>query len=465
MASARLVPIVGPRPPQPVNPDEAALEKTIKEKIASLKKLSRQQPGSKELYTVFPELEWLESFIKGSSKDLRQSRNPVHFLAATSIGNQRLQSTSFDLEYATRHLIRNDLWRERAFNLGRCNKIFCSQWLNHRQVVLGTKCNSLVVLDVNTGKSFKIPSLPSSGNYQPVEQMMNCGIHAIEINPSRTLLATGAEKPYELAIYKLPSFEPVAVGENCHEDWIFDISWLDDEYLVTGSRDSRIALWRVDRDQETTSNESREPYYMQPLTVVTGHKCKEPSSRIRSLLFNDKNNHLVALSQDSKLHLFDINTFSRTKSMNLPSQSENVCISHYSNGSQYAIGGKNQISLVDARDFSPSTNKIFFKQHTCGVRSLNFVSDLLSIGTGHSVVMFYDMRARKFIQREDEREVALSSSRGSVQEDDSFHDSFQGNVYGPAIYTHKFDSSKMRLFAAGGPLPTTMSGCYAGLWI
>ena len=71
------------------------------------------------------------------------------------------------------------------------DKIFCSKWLSHRQVVFGTKCNKLMVFDVNTRQVDHIPSLSSSENSSPPEA--ECGIHAIEINPSKTLLATGGK--------------------------------------------------------------------------------------------------------------------------------------------------------------------------------------------------------------------------------------------------------------------------------
>ena len=100
------------------------------------------------------------------------------------------------------------------------SQVFCSQWLSHKQVIFGTKCNKLMVLDVNTKHLDQIPSLASSENSNPPDQ--ECGIHSIEMNPSGTLLATGARNSNDVAVYRLPTLDPICVGENAHNDWIFD---------------------------------------------------------------------------------------------------------------------------------------------------------------------------------------------------------------------------------------------------
>ena len=87
-----------------------------------------------------------------------------------------------------------------------------------------------MVYDVNTRHLEMIPSLQSSENSVPPEQ--ESGIHAIEINPSRTLLATGAKNANDIAIYRLPTLDPVMVGEGAHKDWIFDLTWLDDQFVA-----------------------------------------------------------------------------------------------------------------------------------------------------------------------------------------------------------------------------------------
>ena len=100
-------------------------------------------------------------------------------------------------EYATRHMLSNAMLKEYQISQANTNKVFCSQWLSHKQVIFGTKCNKLMVLDVNTKHLDQIPSLASSENSSPPDQ--ECGIHSIEMNPSQTLLATGARNSNDVA--------------------------------------------------------------------------------------------------------------------------------------------------------------------------------------------------------------------------------------------------------------------------
>jgi hypothetical protein len=69
----------------------------------------------------------------------------------------------------------------------------------------------LIIMDAENGNLTQIPSLRSSDDSVAAE--CPCGIHAISINPSRSLLATGATNTNDLAVYKLPTFDPVCTGE------------------------------------------------------------------------------------------------------------------------------------------------------------------------------------------------------------------------------------------------------------
>lgn len=71
--------------------------------------------------------------------------------------------------------------------------------------------SQLLVIDLVDCRITPIPSLKSSDESLPA--VCPCGIHSIKMNPSGTLLATGAEHTNDLAVYKLPTFDPVYVGE------------------------------------------------------------------------------------------------------------------------------------------------------------------------------------------------------------------------------------------------------------
>ena len=62
-----------------------------------------------------------------------------------------------------------------------------------------------------SGQKVAIPML--EGSPHSVLPEKNCGIHSIAINSSRTLLATSGKNPNDLAVYRLPTFDPLFVGE------------------------------------------------------------------------------------------------------------------------------------------------------------------------------------------------------------------------------------------------------------
>lgn len=127
-----------------------------------------------------------------------------------------------------------------------------------------------MVYDVVTHKIDQIPSLVSRRTPLGPDQQQ-CGIHSIQINPSRTLLATGARNTCDTAIYRLPTLDPVCVGESAHRDWVFDMVWLDDEFLVSGSRDTRMALWRI--TPEMVENRTEVPTHKH-IQAITAKECR-----------------------------------------------------------------------------------------------------------------------------------------------------------------------------------------------
>lgn len=99
------------------------------------------------------------------------------------------------------------------------------------------------------------------------------------------------------------------------------------------------------------------------------------------------------------------------------------------------------------------------------------------------MLMFYDVRAGKYLESSinASRTVVLKASKGYVVSEHATYalsrfsiypfqfpeeemDGFQQIKYVPAIYTHCYDYSGTRLFAAGGPLPANLVGNYAGIW-
>lgn len=268
-----------------------------------------------------------------------------------------------------------------------------------------------MVYDVNMRRVDAIPTLPNNRGNGPDTQN---GIHAAQINPSRTLLATGARHSADIAVYRLPTLDPVCIGENAHKDWVFDMCWLDDQFLVSGSKDTKLALWRINEelmDFPVVAEETCPSYaHISPVCVK---ECRA-AQKIRSVCFNKEYKEIAVLSMNGYIHLFNAETFSQKLSRKLPNCQDNVCIAYQPQG-LYAIGCRSYTLLLDPRTLQ-AVKKIASRYSGCGIRSASFQGNVLTIGTGLGMLMFYDIRMGKYLESSinSSRTVVLKASRGYV---------------------------------------------------
>ena len=90
---------------------------------------------------------------------------------------------------------------------------------------------------------------------------------------------------------------------------------------------------------------------------------------------------------------------------------ENVCLSTDEDAHLYAVGSKANTDLLDSRTLQ-AIKKISSRNNGCGIRSVSFKGNILTIGTGIGVLFFWDLRAGKFLEStmNSNRAVMLKSS-------------------------------------------------------
>lgn len=72
--------------------------------------------------------------------------------------------------------------------------------------------------------------------------------------------------------------EPLSVGYNAHNYWIFDIVWLDDEHVVSGAGDNRLALWSINSDKNNNNTSSTSSFITQKKSMSLSNSFQGASS-------------------------------------------------------------------------------------------------------------------------------------------------------------------------------------------
>ncbi|XP_059081720.1 DDB1- and CUL4-associated factor 12 homolog isoform X3 [Tigriopus californicus] len=255
----------------------------------------------------------------------------------------RFQPLHLASEYGTRHMLSNAMLKEYPVPVPNVNKVFCSQWLSHRQVVFGTKCN-----------------------------------------------------------------------KRGHKDWIFDMTWIDDQFVVSGSRDGTISFWRVTDNliEEVTSAPIPTYKFIRPVKTKV---CKE-ADRVRSLCYNHRTQEIAVISLNGYIHCWNALRFKQIMTKKLPHTMENVCLATDEDAQMYAVGSKANTDLLDARSLQ-AIKMIPSRNNGCGIRSVSFKGNILTIGTGIGILLFWDLRAGKFLEStmNSNQAVMLKTSKGWLE--------------------------------------------------
>lgn len=103
---------------------------------------------------------------------------------------------------------------------------------------------------------------------------------------------------------------------------MFDMCWLDDQFLVSGSRDTRMALWRVQEDDMAAKQEVPTYSHVRALAVK---ECKS-AQKVRAVAFNKSFQEIAALSLNGYIHIWNAETFKQVCHCSLDFASQDLLI-------------------------------------------------------------------------------------------------------------------------------------------
>ncbi len=348
------------------------------------------------------------------------------------------------------------------------NKFFCSAWLDGRTVIAGSKCNQLVVWDVSQSTFLRLALPPGPWRERPA---LHCGMHALAVNPSRTLVACGGDNPHDIVVLSIPDFRPVAWLQQ-HTDWVFGVDWLSDTALVSGGRDGMLGRWNIESCLQTDAaygafSPMRPDPFAGRVADASLFVAHSPTRRrVRDVRYNPDLGWYASVSQDGFIRFWDAEMGKLTGGVELEC-TDPICITTSSYHNLFAVGASGYATFVDPRCHDSLTVRAVDDESS--IRSIAFNNHVASMGIGTGAMMFYDVRMRSFLDLNATPGKA-ATRKLAYQTGDGWIDELPDTAFLPresvrqVPYTHCYDPSGTRMFVAGGPLQMILTGCYAAVW-
>jgi len=343
------------------------------------------------------------------------------------------------------------------------DKCFATTWLDEENVLIGTKCNKLLVLNTNLmhrrhavcHTTIPLPDRlgPATEQDRPMNRLQhiiqsasrevhelqrptvpqhptvprgaqtlflseledNCGIHAIAINPSGTRMVTGGAHPQDCAVFSLPGIHATTLCTG-HTDWVFGLDWITDNVFASGSRDKTVKLWCVPTESENDFHYWQMDSYL--------HSVDAHVDKVRDIKYCHKARRLASLSTDGQLNFTDPETMAVVEQQQLCGRKELVCL---------------------------ATNGNRWLKHPAGIGGSLGVADIggeESVGESGSSCFAFQTGAG-WLDRQHH----------------VYTEHFVQSHISNACYAHAWDATSTRLFVAGGPLAYGLRGCYMAMWM
>lgn len=308
----------------------------------------------------------------------------VHALQAREVGARGFRRGEVGLR-STYAIVQPWLLRPRVFDVQKqVDKAFCSAWVGPDSVLVGTKCNSLLLLDAASGAHRAVALPPKPAVRLGPELLYNpdghCGMHAMDVSPDGRYIVTGGRAAEDAVVLRREGLAPVQTFAG-HADWVFGLAWVTDAHFVSCSRDGSIKLFSV--------RESDDGSYIPDPAAATASVLlnKRAPVKQRDIKCVVPEGRIVSLGVDGCVATWD-GSLRLCRKVTLEGARELICLA--AAGPLVAAGSRTHLHLLDTRQRCTNVGLVPVTDN--GIRSLQLQGHLLSAGTGDANLVFFDLR-------------------------------------------------------------------------